>query len=126
MDAPGEDQRDDSIGELFGRLVEDGRAYAEAEVALYRQIAAHRAGRARGGLIALAAGAVLLLCALTALTLGAVLGLAILIGPLLAGLAVAAALALIGYGLIRVGIAGLGALKGSEDEAEALKRGDAQ
>lgn len=124
MDAPADDPRDESIGDLFGRLVDDGRAYAKAEIDLYREIALHRAGRARTGLIALAAGAVLLLSSLTALILGLVLGLAALIGPLLAGLAVAALLALTGYLLIRYGIAGLKALKGGDDEGEALKRGE--
>lgn len=124
MDGPADDPRDESIGDLFGRLVDDGRAYAKAEIDLYREIALHRAGRARAGLIALAAGAVLLLSSLTALILGLVLGLAALIGPLLAGLAVAALLALIGYLLIRYGIAGLKALKGGGDEDEALKRGE--
>ena len=49
-----------------------------------------RAARARSGLIALVAGVVLLLSSLTALIFGLVLWLAGLIGPLLAGLAVAA------------------------------------
>jgi hypothetical protein len=124
LDGPAEDPRDESIGDLFGRLVDDGRAYAKAELGLYREIALHRAGRARAGLIALIAGAVLLLSSLTALILGLVLGLATLIGPLLAGIAIAAALALGGYLLVRSGIAGLGALRGGADEAEALHRGE--
>ena len=124
MDAPADDPRDESIGDLLGRLVDDGRAYAKAEIDLYREIALHRAGRARAGLIALAAGAVLLLSSLTALILGLVLGLAALIGPLLAGLAVAALLALTGYLLVRYGIAGLKALKGGGDEDAALQRGE--
>jgi Putative Actinobacterial Holin-X, holin superfamily III len=124
LDAPADDPREESIGDLFGRLVDDGRAYAKAEIDLYRQIALHRAGRARSGLIALVAGAVLLLSSLTALIFGLVLGLAALIGPLLAGLAVAAMLALTGYVLVRYGIAGLKALNGGEDEDEALKRGE--
>ena len=51
---------------------------------------------------------------------------ATLIGPLLAGLAVAAALILVGFVLVRVGIAGLKALGGDEAEREALTRGDDQ
>jgi hypothetical protein len=124
LDGPAEDPRDESIGDLFGRLVDDGRAYAKAEIGLYREIALHRAGRARAGLIALIAGGVLLLSSLTALILGLVLGLATLIGPLLAGIAIAAVLALSGYLLVRSGVTGLGALKGGADEAEALKRGE--
>ena len=124
MDGPAEDPRDESIGDLFGRLIDDGRSYAKAEIDLYRQIALHRAGRARTGLVALIAGAVLLLSSLTALILGLVLGLAELIGPLLAGLAIAALLALAGYVLIRFGLNGLRALAGEEGERQALSRGE--
>lgn len=124
MDAPGQDPSDESIGDLIGRLIEDGRGYARAEIDLLKQIARHRAARARTGLVMLAAGAVLALSALTALILGLVLGLATLIHPLLAGLAVAAALAGIGYGLIRYGLAGLRALGGDEEERAAVRRGE--
>jgi uncharacterized membrane protein len=124
LDAPAGDPRDESIGDLFGRLIDDGKAYARAEVDLYRQIAVHRAGRARSGMVLLGAGAALLLAALIALTLGAVLGLAALTGPLLAGVIIAGALALTGYLLIRSGVTGLQALGGSEEEAAARKRGE--
>lgn len=124
MDAPAEDPQAESIGDLFGRLAEDGRAYAQAELGLYKEIALHRAGKARSGLIALVAGGVLLFCAAIALLFGLVLGLATLIGPLLAGLAVAAVLALASYVLIRTGAAGMRALQGGPEEAEALKRGE--
>ena len=118
--------KDESIGELLGRLVEDGRAYVKAEVRVYRTIAARRAARARNGLITLALGAVLLITSVTALLLGLVLWLNTLIGPLLAGLAVAAALILAGFICVRVGISGLRALGGDEAEREALSRGDDQ
>ena len=124
MDGPAGDPRDESIGDLFGRLVDDGKAYARAELDLYKQIAVHRAGRARSGAILLGAGAALLFAALIALTLGAVLGLAALTGPLLAGVIIAATLGLIGYLLIRSGVGGLQALGGSEEEAAARKRGE--
>ena len=65
-----------------------------------------------------------MLSSLTALILGLVLWLAALIGPLLAGLAVAALLALTGYLLVRFGLVRLRALKGGAEEAEALKRGE--
>jgi hypothetical protein len=124
LDSPPGDPREESIGDLIGRLVEDGRVYARAEVDLLKQIARHRAGRARNGLILLGAGAVLLLSSLTALILGLVLGLAALTGPVLAGLIIAALLAGGGYLLIRFGVGGLRALGGEEDEREALKRGE--
>ena len=118
--------KDESIGALLGRLAEDGRAFVKAEVNVYKAVAARRMKRARNGLIALAIGVVLLVCSVTALLLGLVLWLATLIGPLLAGLAVAAALILAGFILVRMGISGLRALGGDEAEREALTRGDDQ
>ena len=118
--------RDESIGELLGRLADDGRAYVKAELGVYRTIAARRAARARSGLIALAIGAVLLISSITALLLGLVLWLATLIGPLLAGLAVTAVLVLVGFILVRIGVSALKALGGDEAEREALSRGDDQ
>lgn len=117
---------DESIGALLGRLAEDGRSYVKAEVALYRAIAARRAARARNGLIALAIGIVLLIASVTALLFGLVLWLATLIGPLLAGLAVAALLILVGLLLVRFGVGGLKVLGGDAAEREALSRGDDQ
>lgn len=118
--------KEESIGELLGRLAADGRAFVRAEVGVYKTIAARRIKRARNGLIALAIGALLLVCSVTALLFGLVLWLATLIGPLLAGLAVAALFILVGVLLIRAGIGGLKALGGDEAEREALARGDDQ
>ena len=120
------DPREESIGALLGRLADDGRSYVKAEIGVYKAIAARRAARAKNGLIALAAGAVLLITSVTALLLGMVLWLATLIGPLLAGVAVAAVLILAGFILTRIGVSGLRALAGDEAEAEALSRGDDQ
>ena len=125
MDSPGEDPRQDSIGDLVGRLIEDGRSYAEAELALIKAIAEYRARRAGRALAMLAAGAVLLLSAVTALVLGAVIGLARYMSPFLAGLLVAALLAAAGYVLIRLGTAGLRGLARDEAEQKAIDRGSA-
>jgi hypothetical protein len=118
--------REESIGELLGRLAEDGRAFVKAEIGVYKAIAARRAARARNGLIAIAVGAVLMIASIIALLLGLVLWLATLIGPLLAGVAVTAFLVLTGFVLVRVGLTGLKALGGDEAEREALARGDDQ
>lgn len=115
---------EESIGELVGRLVENGRAYAEAELEVVKAIARHRAARARKGAILVAIGIVLLLSALTALVLGLVLGLAQLINPALAGLAVCLALAGVGGALAWSGVGGLAALGGDEDESRALARAE--
>lgn len=118
--APG----DESIGELFSRLVEDGRAYARAELDLVRQIARHRAAKAKSGAILLGVGITLLLCSLTALVLALVLGLATLIGPFGAGMAVFVVLALAGGLLARAGAKGLAALGGDEQEKAALAKAE--
>ncbi len=124
MDAPVHDPREESIGDLVGRLIEDGRTYARAEIDLLKQIARHRAERARTGLVLLVGGAVLLLSSLTALILGLVLGLAALTGPVLAGLIIAVVLAGAGYLLVRFGLGGLRALGGDEEEKQAVARGE--
>ncbi len=124
MATPAHDPRDEPIADLVSRLIEDGRSYARAEIDLLKQIARHRAGRARTGLVLVAAGAVLGLSALTALVLGLVLGLATLIGPLAAGLVVTVALAAIAFLLVRFGVAGLRALSGDEEERQAVARGE--
>ena len=124
MEGPAGDPREESIGDLVNRLVDDARAYARAEVEVVRQIARHRAGKAKTGLILLAGGAVLLVSSLTALLLGLVLGLATLIGPLASGLVIAGLLAGTGYLFVRSGLSGLRALGGDEEERAALKRGE--
>ncbi len=124
MDAPVHDPREESIGDLVGRLIEDGRTYARAEIDLLKQIARHRAERARTGLVLLVGGAVLLLSSLTALILGLVLGLAALTGPVRAGLIIAVVLAGAGYLLVRFGLGGLRALGGDEEEKQAVARGE--
>lgn len=123
---PASDPRDESIGALVTRLVEDGRAYARAELDLVKQIARHRAARAKGGAVLLGIGITLLLCALTALVLALVLGLATLIGPFGAGMAVFAVLAGIGGLLAYSGVKGLAALGGDEAEKEALAKAERQ
>lgn len=121
---PDHEPRDESIGELFTRLVEDGRAYARAELDLVKQIARHRAAKAKTGAILLGAGVTLLLCALTALVLALVLGLATLIGPFGAGMVVFLVLAVAGGLLARAGAKGLAALSGDEEEKAALAKAE--
>ena len=47
----GEPEAEESIGELIGRLVEDGKGVARAEIDYYRALAATKVGEARAGLI---------------------------------------------------------------------------
>lgn len=124
MATPVHDPQDEALSDLFGRLMEDGRMLARAEVNLYKQVALHRVNKAKKGGALLGAGAVLLLSALTALVVGLVLALATLIGPLASGIVVAAALAAAGYFLAMAGLRGLQALSGDEEEREALRKGE--
>ena len=88
--APGADMDDEvdeaPIGELFGRLIDDGKAYAQAEVDLVRARAEGQVERAKwpailgGGAIAFGFASVI------ALVLTLVLTLASLLGPLGGGL----------------------------------------
>ncbi len=72
---------DDSLGTLFGRLTEDGKAYARAELAYYKALAGER-GSVAGIGAAYGIGAALLgLAALITLLVGLVMTLATLVGP---------------------------------------------
>lgn len=121
---PSHEPRDETIGELVSRLLEDGRAYARAELDLVKQIARHRAAKAKSGAILLGAGVTLLLCALTAFVLALVLGLATQIGPFAAGMVVFVVLAGAGGLLARSGAKGLSALGGDEEEKAALAKAE--
>ena len=73
------------IGELVHELIEDGKAYARAEVGLVKAIATAK-GRALALPAALFATAfIMALAAVTALAVGVVMALARFIGPLAAG-----------------------------------------
>ena len=119
MDAPAT-TNESSIGDLFGRLADDGRAFASAEVSLYKAIAKRRAGKAAPGAAALVGAVFLLNAALVTLTVCLALALALLIGPLLAGIAVFVLLAIISYLLMRYGMSKMQALGGDAEEKAAL------
>ena len=123
MDAP-RGVPEASIGDLFSRLSEDGKAFARAELGLYRAIARRRIGKAAGGAIALVAACLLLNAALITLIVCAAFALATLIGPLLAGLATFAIVGVIAFLLVRWGAGKLGALGGDEEERAALAAGE--
>jgi uncharacterized membrane protein len=113
-----------SIGDLFGRLADEGKAYVRAEAGVYKAIAARRVGNARSGAIALVAAFLLLNAALITLLVCLALGLAPLVGPVLAGLIVFAAVAIVSFVLVRFGAARLKALGGDAEERAALAAGE--
>jgi hypothetical protein len=77
---------DRPIGELVSQLVDDGKAYAKAEIDLVKAIAADKAAAARAAAILLGLALFLAFGAVVALGVGIVMALATLIGPLLGGL----------------------------------------
>lgn len=73
------------VGELVSELIEDGKAYARAEVGLAKAIAAAKARALALPAALLATALVVALAAISALAAGVVIALATLIGPLAAG-----------------------------------------
>jgi hypothetical protein len=113
-----------SIGELFGRLAEDGKAYVRAEANLYRTIAVRRVGQARNGAIALVLALLLVNAALIALLVGFALQLGKWVGPALGGLVIFLVVAGASVLLVRYGADRLSALSGDPDERAALAAGE--
>ena len=124
MDARVQNPADNSIGDLFHQLVDDGRGLVRAEVGLYKQVALYRAGRAKSGIVAFAVAAVLGLGGLIAFLVSLVMGLDPLIGPVGGGLVVLAGTGLIAFVLARYGAGKMSALSGDEDEKKALLAGE--
>jgi hypothetical protein len=113
-----------SLGDLFGRLADDGRAFVRAEAGLYKAIAVRRAGKAKSGAIALVAAALLANAALIVLLIGIALELSIHVGRFLAALITALGAGLIAFLLVRFGAARMKALSGDEEERKALAAGE--
>ena len=124
MDSPAGKEEESSLGELFGRLSDDARAYAAAEAKLYQAIARRRVGRARNGAIALVVAALLANAALGVLLIGLSLELALHVGPALGGLIVTIVVLAVAFLLVRYGAAKLGALSGDPEEKAALQAGE--
>jgi hypothetical protein len=125
LDAPFRNPEDDTIADLVGKLIDEGREVARAEVNLYKQIALRRSARAKSGLVFVVAAGVIGLLAGIGLVVGLIMALATLVGPLLATLAVVALLGVAAWFLLQSGLKGLKALSGDEEERAALARGEA-
>jgi hypothetical protein len=74
------------IGELVHELVEDGKAYAQAELGVAKAIATAKAGSLKVPAILLGAALLFAQAAVTVLAVAVFLGLLALMGPVLAGL----------------------------------------
>ena len=116
MDASGNNHDDETIGDLFGQLIEDGADLVRAEVNVYRRLALLRLAQARIAIILGVCGLMLVMASIIALLLGLVLGLAKWVGPVGAGVLVTLAALAIGGLLLRFAVVRLGAVaaKGSE------------
>ncbi|HZU52188.1 MAG TPA: phage holin family protein [Sphingomicrobium sp.] len=101
-------QEERPVGELVNELIEDGKAYARAEVGLYKAIATAK-GKAIAIPAALFVAALFIgMAAINALVVGVVIALETFIGPLAAGFvgmlifaAVAGLLGWAGYAKLR-------------------------
>jgi len=82
---PPEDER--PVGDLVHQLVEEGKAYARAEIGLAKAIAAAKAKALALPAALFGAAFIVALAAVAALAVGVVLALAKFLGPLLAGIA---------------------------------------
>ena len=74
-------EQEEGVGELLGRLVEDGKTFARAEVRYYRTLAMGKLAEAKTGVVFELGALVIALSALTALLVGLILTLATLVGP---------------------------------------------
>ncbi len=111
-----------SVGDLFSQVSQDGRAAVQAEIAIYKAIAAYRLGGVKVGAPMLAGALFLAQATVTALLVGLIL---LLSGPLGAGRAtlvvVIGGFVVVGL-LAWLGIRRLGTLFGPlPPEAEPLK-----
>ena len=95
---------DRPIGELVHELIEDGKAYARAELGFAKAVAAAKVNAFKVPAILFGAALVLLLAAISALAWGVAAGLATLIGPLAGGLVAFLLFAAAAGGLIWYGV----------------------
>ncbi|MDV3257571.1 MAG: phage holin family protein [Sphingomonas sp.] len=87
------------IGELFGQLIDEGKAYARAELGLARATAEAKAEAARKPALLAGASLLFLIAGVVVLCMSLALGLATLLGPLAGGLVASLITLGVSYGL---------------------------
>lgn len=97
--ATGGDEDERPIGELFGQLIDEGKAYAKAELGLAKATAEAKAGAAKKPVIYGAAALLFLIAGVVVLSMTLALALATLIGPLAGGLIATLVTFGVAYGL---------------------------
>ena len=95
---------DRPVGELVHELIEDGKAYARAEVGLVKAMASAKANALKLPAILFGVAFLLSLAAIVALAVGVAMGLATLIGPLAGGIAAFLLFAAVAGGLAWYGV----------------------
>lgn len=117
---PGRADRE-SIGELFGRAVDEGKQFASAEVNVVKQTALSKVDAAKGGIAMIVAGALLAYAGLITFLLALFHWLedALELGPILSGLIVLALAGGIGFLLIKMGAAKMSAGLANKEAADA-------
>ncbi len=126
MDSPAGNRDESSLGDLFGRLADDGKAFVKAEADLYKAIALRRAGKAKSGAVALVVAALLANAALIILLLGIAFGLSARVGVFFGTLITVLGAGLVAFVLVRFGADRMKALSGDEEERKALAAGEGQ
>ena len=86
MDRGGIDDEEKPVGELFSKLIDEGKAYAKAEIGLAKATAEAKADSAKKPIIVGFAALLFLQSATTVFAVTVALALATLIGPLAGGL----------------------------------------
>jgi hypothetical protein len=88
------------IGELFGQLIDEGKAYARAELGLAKATAEAKADAAKKPVMIGAAALLFLIAGVVVLCMTLALALATLVGPLAGGLIASLVTFAVAYGLM--------------------------
>ena len=99
MDSGGDELEEKPIGELFGQLIDEGKAYARAEFGLAKATAEAKADAAKKPVLLAAASLLFLVVGVIVLCMTMALALATLVGPLAGGLIASLITFAIAYGL---------------------------
>jgi len=111
MPGGGDEEDEKPIGELFGQLIDEGKAYAQAELGLAKATAEARADQLKLPAILLFTSLLFAQAAVTVAAVSIALALAPLIGPLAGGIIATLAAAGTAYLLYALGMARLKADK---------------
>lgn len=99
MNEGGDEVDETPIGELFGQLIDEGKAYARAELGLAKATAEAKAEKAKKPALLAAASLMFLIAGVVVMCMTMALALATLVGPLAGGLIASLATFAIAYGL---------------------------